>query len=198
MANKTNIQSKRIVIFASGTGTNAENIIRYFREKPGIEVSAVLSNRKSAEVLKRAHNLNVKALYFDREALYQSNEILHVLQDIDPDLIVLAGFLWVFPKRILQEYHNKVINLHPALLPKYGGKGMYGINVHAAVLANEDLESGISIHYVDDNYDEGEIIFQKSLKIDPDDTPETLAKKIHFLEYEHFPRVIEKLLQKED
>ncbi|MDR9455837.1 MAG: phosphoribosylglycinamide formyltransferase [Salegentibacter sp.] len=187
---------KKIVIFASGTGTNAENIIKYFKNSSLARVVAVFSNRKSAKVLRKAHDLDVKALYFDREALYKTNEVLHVLQDIKPDLIVLAGFLWVFPDNILRAFPQKVINIHPALLPNYGGKGMYGAKVHESVINNKDEESGISIHYVNEKYDEGEIIFQTKTQIDKKDTPDSLAGKIHQLEYKHFPEVIEQLLKK--
>jgi len=187
---------KKIVIFASGTGTNAENIIKYFKDFSLARVVAVFSNRKSAKVLRKAHDLNVKALYFDREALYKSKEVLRVLQDIKPDLIVLAGFLWVFPDNILKAFPQKVINIHPALLPNYGGKGMYGAKVHETVINNKDQESGISIHYVNEKYDEGEIIFQTKTQIEKNDTPDSLAGKIHQLEYKHFPEVIEQLLQK--
>ncbi|WP_372917211.1 phosphoribosylglycinamide formyltransferase [Salegentibacter sp.] len=195
MSLQPNSTPRQIVIFASGTGTNAENIIKYFQDSPLARVVAVFSNRKSAKVLRKAHDLKVKALYFDRDALYKSNEVLHVLKDIQPDLIVLAGFLWVFPNKILEEFPDKVINIHPALLPNYGGKGMYGEKVHESVINNKDEESGISIHYVNDKYDEGEIIFQTKTKIDKDETPESLAEKIHQLEYKHFPQVIEQLLQ---
>lgn len=195
MTSPPNTSSSKIVIFASGNGTNAENIIKYFQDSPVARVVAVFSNRKSAKVLRKAHDLKVKSLYFDREALYKSNEVLHVLQDIQPDLIVLAGFLWVFPKNILEAFPDKVINIHPALLPNYGGKGMYGAKVHEAVINNKDEESGISIHYVNDKYDEGKIIFQSKTKIDTSDTPDSLAQKIHQLEYKHFPEVIEQLLQ---
>lgn len=184
------------MIFASGTGTNAENIIKYFKDFSLARVVAVFSNRKSAKVLRKAHDLNVKALYFDREALYKSKEVLRVLQDIKPDLIVLAGFLWVFPDNILKAFPQKVINIHPALLPNYGGKGMYGAKVHETVINNKDQESGISIHYVNEKYDEGEIIFQTKTQIEKNDTPDSLAGKIHQLEYKHFPEVIEQLLQK--
>ena len=186
---------RQIVIFASGNGTNAENIIKYFQDSSLARVVAVFSNRKSAKVLRKAHDLKVKALYFDRDALYKSNEVLHVLQDIKPDLIVLAGFLWVFPNKILEAFPDRVINIHPALLPNYGGKGMYGAKVHESVINNKDEESGISIHYVNEKYDEGEIIFQTKTKIDKDDSPDSLAEKIHQLEYKHFPQVIEQLLQ---
>ena len=158
---------------------------------------ALFSNRRSAGALKKAHDLNVKALHFDKEAIYHSHEVLNVLRDMKPDLIVLAGFLWLMPKRILQQFSNKVINIHPALLPAYGGKGMYGSRVHEAVIANKEKESGISIHYVNDQYDEGRIIFQARTQLDNTDTPDSLAQKIHELEYRHFPEVIEELLEKQ-
>ncbi len=186
---------KKIVIFASGTGTNAENIIKHFQNSDTAKVVAVFSNRRSAGALKKAHDLNVKALLFDKEALYYSHDVLNVLRDIKPDLIVLAGFLWLMPKRILQQFSNKIINIHPALLPNYGGKGMYGSKVHEAVIANKEKESGISIHYVNDKYDEGQIIFQATTQLDNTDTPDSLANKIHELEYRHFPEVIQKLLE---
>jgi len=189
-----NPQKKKIVIFASGSGTNAENIIKYFQKNGKAEVTAVFSNKRSAKVLKRAHDLHVKALHFDREALYDSNEVLNLLKDQQPNLIVLAGFLWIFPNKILHEFHNKVINLHPALLPKYGGKGMYGMNVHRAVVEKKEVETGITIHYVNGKYDEGEIIFQATTAVEPTDSAEDIAEKIHQLEYEHFPKVIENLL----
>lgn len=185
---------KKIVIFASGSGTNAENIIKYFQNSEKAEVIAVFSNNRSAKVLKRAHDLNVKALHFDREAFYDSNEVLNILKDNNPDLIVLAGFLWIFPQKILHEFPNQVINIHPALLPKYGGKGMYGMKIHQTVLEKKELETGISIHYVNENYDEGELIFQATTPIEPKDTAKDVAKKIHQLEYKHYPKVIENLL----
>lgn len=196
MNHQLNNATKKIVIFASGTGTNAENIIKYFQNTSQMRVVSVFCNKRSAPVLKKAHDLKVKALYFDKEALYSSNEVLHVLKDIQPDLIVLAGFLWIFPKNILQNFPNKIINIHPALLPNYGGQGMYGSKVHEAVISNKDKESGISIHMVNEKYDEGEIIFQARTPISETDTPETLAAKIHQLEYDHFPKVIEELLLK--
>ncbi|GAB2761926.1 phosphoribosylglycinamide formyltransferase [Salinimicrobium soli] len=187
-------ETKQIVIFASGSGTNAENIIKYFQKSGKANVVAVFSNNRSAKVLRRAHDLGVKALHFDREALYDSKEVLNLLKDIKPDLIVLAGFLWIFPKNILKAFPNKVINIHPALLPKYGGKGMYGMNVHRAVVDQKEMETGISIHFVNDQYDEGELIFQTTTPVEPDDTAEDIAAKIHELEYEYFPKVIDKLL----
>lgn len=186
---------KRIVIFASGNGSNAENIIKYFEKTSSAKVILVLSNKKTAKVLDKASKLNIKAQYFSKEELHSEEGILRTLQQIEPDLIVLAGFLLKFPEHIIKEFPNKVINIHPALLPKYGGKGMYGNFVHEAVIKNKELETGISIHYVNENYDEGAIIFQKSVKISPEDTSATIAEKIHALEYEWFPKVIEKTLQ---
>lgn len=194
MLSSQNSAKKKIVIFASGNGSNAENIIKYFQNNGKAEVAAVFSNVRTAKVLRRAHDLDVKALHFDREALYESNEILNLLKDMKPDLIVLAGFLWIFPGKILKRFHNKVINIHPALLPKYGGKGMYGMNVHREVLRQQEPETGISIHFVNDKYDEGELIFQKTVPIHASDSAEDIAEKIHALEHEHFPKVIEKLL----
>lgn len=195
MSTKEHRQPGKIVIFASGSGTNAENIIRYSQNSGNMEVAAVLSNRRSAPVLKRAHDLKVKALHFDKESLYHSFDVLRILKDMNPDLIVLAGFLWIFPEDILAKFENKVINIHPALLPNYGGKGMYGMRVHKEVIKNKEKESGITIHYVNKEYDKGEIIFQAKTPISEKDTPETLAEKIHSLEYEHFPKVIEQLLE---
>lgn len=182
------------MIFASGSGTNAENIIKYFHKDQKVKVEAVFSNNRSAKVLERAHKLNVKALHFDRESIYGSNEMLNLLKDMNPDLIVLAGFLWIFPQNILEMFKDRVINIHPALLPKYGGKGMYGMKVHEAVVEKKDLETGISIHYVNENYDEGKLIFQATCPVEPTDTAEDIANKIHALEYRHFPEVIENLL----
>ncbi|PKD21543.1 phosphoribosylglycinamide formyltransferase [Salegentibacter salinarum] len=196
MSNPTHTAQKKIVVFASGSGTNAENIIKYFQKQPDASVVAVFSNKRSAKVLKRAHDLNVKALYFDRDALYNSHDVLHILEDINPDLIVLAGFMWIFPTDILKRFPNRIINIHPALLPKYGGKGMYGMHVHQAIIQNKEKESGISIHYVNENYDEGEVIFQAKTEISEEDTPDTLAQKIHKLEYRHFPEILQQILQK--
>jgi len=189
------INPKKIVVFASGSGSNAENIIRYFNNSGTAEVVSVLSNKRSAPVLEKAHKLNVTPLYFDRDAFYNTNEVLHILEDTNPDLIVLAGFLWLFPANIIQNFPNKVINLHPALLPRYGGKGMFGSNVHKAVLANNEKETGITIHYVNEKYDDGQIIFQKAFPISSNETLTSLTEKIHELEHRHFPKVIEDLLE---
>ncbi|MFD0863262.1 phosphoribosylglycinamide formyltransferase [Sungkyunkwania multivorans] len=185
---------KRIVIFASGSGTNAENIIRFFQGREDAKVVQVLSNKKDAKVLERANTHEVSAFSFNRTAFYQSEDVLNLLKATHPDLIVLAGFLWKFPTDLIEAFPNRIINLHPALLPKYGGKGMYGMHVHKAVIANREETSGITIHYVNEQYDEGAIIFQASTKIEAKDTPEILAAKIHSLEYEHFPMVIAQLL----
>ncbi|MGJ8591585.1 MAG: phosphoribosylglycinamide formyltransferase [Aquaticitalea sp.] len=185
---------KLIVIFASGSGTNAENLIKFFHNRETGSVIQVLTNNPHAKVLDRAKGLNVSALSFNRIAFSKSNDVLNILKASRPDLIVLAGFLWKFPETILKEFPNKVINIHPALLPKYGGKGMYGNFVHEAVVANKETETGITIHYVNEHYDEGAIIFQARCTVESTDTAEDVAAKIHELEMEHFPQVVEKLL----
>jgi phosphoribosylglycinamide formyltransferase-1 len=185
---------KRVVIFASGSGTNAENLIKFFQNSDNVSVIQVLTNNPHAKVLERAKKLNVSALSFNRIAFTKTDDVLNILKTSNPDLIVLAGFLWKFPEFILNEFKNKVINIHPALLPKYGGKGMYGMHVHEAVVNNNETETGITIHYVNENYDEGAIIFQAKCKVLKTDTAEDVAAKIHELEMEHFPRVVEKLL----
>lgn len=185
---------KRIIIFASGSGTNTQNIIEYFQQNKIAKVVLVLSNKEDAKVLERANTLNIPFLSFTKADLCTSNKVLDVLKKEIPDLIVLAGFLLKFPENILQVYPNKVINIHPALLPKYGGKGMYGSFVHESVLANNEAETGITIHYVNENYDEGAIIFQKSVFLTEGDTPETVASKVHKLEYKYFPKIIERVL----
>ncbi|WP_108804680.1 phosphoribosylglycinamide formyltransferase [Aquimarina sp. Aq107] len=189
---------KRIIIFASGSGTNAENIIKYFQERKNAEVTHVFSNNLRAKVLKRAHDLKVKALHFDKESFYTSNDVLNILKDAQPDVIVLAGFLWIFPKKIIDIFPNKVINIHPALLPKYGGKGMYGNHVHEAVVRNKEKETGITIHYVNEHYDEGAIIFQAKTPVEHHYSADDVARAIHELEYKHFPIVIEELLFSEE
>lgn len=185
---------RNIAIFASGSGTNAENIIKYFSTGNSAKVTLVLSNRREAFVLKRATALDVNTVFFDRADLYNKDTVAGYLLESNIDFIVLAGFLWLIPEKILNIYHRRIINIHPALLPSYGGKGMYGEKVHEAVIASGDRESGITIHYVNSFYDEGDIIFQSRCKIEPGDTPETLASKIHALEYKYFPAVIEKLV----
>ena len=187
---------RNIAIFASGSGTNAENIIRYFSNRKSAEVSLVLSNRREAYVLKRAASLNVRSVFFDRKDLYEKEKVSRYLSMYKIDFIVLAGFLWLIPENILNIYEKRIINIHPALLPKHGGKGMYGETVHEAVIAKHEKESGITIHYVNNQYDEGNIIFQARCAVTPEDTPDTLASKVHTLEYKHFPEVIENLVLK--
>lgn len=185
---------KRVVIFASGSGSNAENIINYFADSKEVEIALVLTNNPKAIVLDRCNRLKTPSLSFNRITFYETNIINKVLKELEVSLIVLAGFLWKFPESILKEFPNKVINIHPALLPKYGGKGMYGHYVHEAVIDNNESESGITIHYVNEHYDEGAIIFQAKCSLTKMDTTTTLTDKIHLLEMEHFPQVIEKLL----
>jgi phosphoribosylglycinamide formyltransferase-1 len=187
---------KNIAIMASGSGTNAENIIKYFSNKKTAKVTLVLSNRREATVLKRAEALDVKTCSFEYDDLYSSDKVLELLLKSRTDFVVLAGFLWLVPENILDTFEKRIINIHPALLPRYGGKGMYGDRVHKAVIANGDKESGITIHYVNKYYDEGDIIFQARCKVAPSDTPALLATRVHALEYEHYPGIIEKLLKK--
>ncbi|MCK4570096.1 MAG: phosphoribosylglycinamide formyltransferase [Bacteroidales bacterium] len=189
---------KRIAIFASGSGSNAQKIIEYFRDNKEIEVTLVLSNNKGAYVLERAVAMDIPAYVFNRQLFYETEEVHDILRDIGIDYIVLAGFLWLVPENLLKSWPNHIINIHPALLPKFGGKGMYGDKVHQAVIEAGEKETGITIHYVNEKYDEGEIIFQKVFKILPNDTPESIAEKIHALEHTHFPAVIEQLVDKID
>jgi len=183
---------KRIAIFASGSGTNAQKIIEYFSSSKEVVVDSVWSNDENAYVLIRAEKLGVETITFDSDEFYRSNDILDRLYDHRIDMIVLAGFLWLVPRNLTELF--TVVNIHPALLPKYGGKGMFGANVHKAVLASKDKESGITIHQVNQDYDKGKIIFQATCPILPKDTPETLASRIHELEHQHYPRVIEEVL----
>jgi phosphoribosylglycinamide formyltransferase-1 len=185
---------KRIVIFASGSGSNAENLIEFFQNRENASVIQVLTNNPHAKVLERCKRLKVSALSFNRIAFSESNDVLDLLKTAKPDLIVLAGFLWKFPEFILEAFPYKVINIHPALLPNYGGKGMYGMHVHNAVVANKETETGITIHYVNENYDEGAVIFQAKCNVLPTDTATDVARKIHLLEMEHVPRVVDQLL----
>lgn len=184
---------KRIVIFASGSGTNAENIIKHFKNSKTAVITQVLCNNQCAKVFERCIPLKTNCLYFDRNDFMASNTVLNLLKK-QADYIVLAGFLWKIPKSIVEAFPNKIINIHPALLPKYGGKGMYGMNVHKAVKQNNENETGITIHYVNENYDEGAIIFQAKTPILSTDTPENIAQKVHELEYKHFPKIIEQVI----
>lgn len=183
---------KRIAIFASGSGTNAQKIIEYFSSSKDVVVDSLWSNNENAYALIRAEKLGIETITFEKEEFYRSNEILDRLYDHRIDMIVLAGFLWLVPRNLTELF--TVVNIHPALLPKYGGKGMFGANVHKAVLASKDKESGITIHRVNQDYDKGDIIFQATCPIMPRDTLETLAARIHELEHQHYPRVIEEVL----
>lgn len=187
---------RKIAIFASGAGTNAENLIKYFSNRNSAAVSIVLSNKREALVLKRAEALGVRSLFFDRSDLYENGRVEGYLSEFNIDFIVLAGFLWLIPAEILRRFDRRIINIHPALLPKYGGKGMYGERVHEAVIANKEKESGITIHYVNQKYDEGDIIFQAACSVEPNDTPATLASKVHRLEYEYYPAITENIILK--
>jgi len=191
------VKTKNIVLFASGSGSNVENIVRYFQDSPDIVISAVLTNNKKAKVLERCDRLAISGLYFNRIAFYDNNCVQDILKVFNPDLIVLAGFLWKLPEKIIRAFPDRIINIHPALLPKYGGKGMYGSKVHQAVKSNGDTETGITIHYVNENYDEGAIIHQAKTTISADDDVAQIAQKVHALEYEYFPMIIEKLVRVE-
>jgi len=184
---------KNIVLLASGSGSNAENIIKYFREKKISHNFHIITNKKDAFVLERAKNLNVSAEVITKK---QNDEgiLFDRINELKPDLIVLAGYLLLFPAEIVALYPNKIVNIHPALLPKFGGKGMYGGFVHDAVVANKEAETGITIHFVSEHYDEGAVIFQAKTPVAETDTALDVANKVHELEYEHFPKVIEKLL----
>jgi phosphoribosylglycinamide formyltransferase 1 len=185
---------KRIAIFASGSGTNMRNIAAYFEKKPAVNVSLVVCNKRGAGVIQFAKQFNIPVLIIDRETLYDSNELVELLQSQQINLIVLAGFMWLIPHSMIAAFPNSIINIHPALLPDFGGKGMYGSKVHQAVIASKKAFSGITIHYVNEKYDEGTIILQQKVPIEKNDTPDTLATKIHELEYKYYPEVIEHLL----
>lgn len=184
----------KIAIFASGSGTNAENIIKYFSGSTICKIDLVLCNKNNAFVLERARNLGVDSFVFTANQLNESSIVDEQMKARNIDFIILAGFLLKVPDRILEKYPSHIINIHPALLPSYGGKGMYGMNVHRAVIAAGEKESGITIHLVDGHYDNGTILFQARCAISPEDTPEDLAAKIHILEQNHFPRVIEEYI----
>lgn len=192
---KISIIMKNIIVFASGSGTNVQNIAEYFLQTETARVKLMLTNNPNAYAIERMKKLNIPHLIFNREEFSKTDTILNFLIEQNPDVIVLAGFLWLIPSKIIQAFPEKIINIHPALLPKYGGKGMYGMHVHEAVIANLEKKSGITIHIVNEMYDEGAILFQASCDISFDDTATSLAEKIHTLEQEHFPKVIYKFLE---
>jgi len=187
----------RIAIFASGSGTNAENIVQYFKKQNDFEVSMILTNNKKAFVLERAKKLRIQSYVFSKEAFYKTTNIIDVLAKKRINFIVLAGFLWLIPEYLLEKYGRRILNIHPALLPEYGGKGMYGDYVHRAVINNEETESGITIHYVNENYDEGQVVFQQKVKVEKNDSADSLAVKIHQLEYKYYPVIIEQEIRKQ-
>lgn len=187
-----------IAIFASGSGTNAQKIIDNFSTEKEKNVSLILSNRADAYVLERARKAFIKSVVFDRHDFYSSSVVLERLLSEGIDFIVLAGFLWLIPPDIIEIFKGRIVNIHPALLPLYGGKGMYGDRVHRAVLKSGDRESGITIHHVNGAYDEGDIIFQAKCKVEEDDTIESLAQKVHELEYKYYSGVIARLIEELD
>lgn len=187
---------KRIAIFASGSGSNAQKIMEHFKYSDDAEVALVLSNNSDAYVLQRADNFEIPSHVFDKHDFYQTDDVVDILKRLEIDLVVLAGFLWLVPDNLLKAYPNKIINIHPSLLPKHGGKGMYGDRVHKAVLAAGDDEHGITIHFVNENFDEGEVIYQGRFKVEKEDTLEILKFNGQQLEHLHYPKVIESLIKK--
>jgi phosphoribosylglycinamide formyltransferase-1 len=183
-----------LAIFASGSGTNAENIMEYFQYAPQIRVACVCTNRSDAYVIERAKRFDIPVMVFSKKDFYETETVLNYLLNNQISWIILAGFLWLVPPNLIEAYPNRIINIHPALLPKYGGKGMYGHHVHQAVIENKEPVSGISVHYVNKEYDRGDIIFQVTCPVMPGDTPDSLAERVHELEYRHFPEVIEKVI----
>ena len=188
--------TKKIAVFASGSGSNAEQIALYFAQNENVEVALIFSNNPQAGVIERARRLHIPVVLFDKKTFYDTPKIIQILQNEQIDLIVLAGFMMLIPEALVKAFPNKIVNIHPALLPKFGGQGMYGHFVHQAVVAAGENESGITIHYVNEHYDEGTIIFQAKCPVLPTDTPDDVAQKIHVLEHRHYPEIIEKLISK--
>lgn len=188
---------KRIAVFASGNGTNCENIIRYFSISTCIRVAVVITNNCKAKVIERAERLDIPVVVMSKADINNESKITKVMHEYEIDFIVLAGFMLFVPDFLIEAYKNRIVNIHPSLLPKYGGKGMYGIHVHEAVKNNNEKESGITIHLVNNEYDKGEIVAQFSTAIDSNDTVDEIASKVHSLEYEYYPKVIENLLKGE-
>jgi phosphoribosylglycinamide formyltransferase-1 len=184
----------KIAIFCSGSGSNAQKIMEYFQHSTTVKVEILIANKPDAYALERAKAFQIPTYIFDRNAFYNTNEVVNKLKELKVDWVILAGFLWLIPPNLIEHYPNKIVNIHPALLPKFGGKGMYGMHVHEAVVKNKEKESGISIHYVNSNYDEGNIIFQASCPINPQDNAEVVAKKVLTLEHAHYPKIIESLV----
>lgn len=191
-------QKFKIALLASGSGTNAEEIMKYFSAHDTIEVVLLLSNNPDAYALERAKKFQIPTHIFDRKQLRESKDVLVWLREKGVTHVVLAGFLWLIPEYLIQAYPNKIVNIHPALLPRHGGKGMYGLKVHEAVRAANESETGITIHLVNEKYDEGEILAQATCPVTAEDTPESIANKVHALEYEHYPTVIEKWIMEKN
>ncbi len=185
----------RLAVFASGNGSNAQRLAEFFHADGSATISVIYSNKPDAYVLERARLLGIPSMIFDRHTFYDTDVLLRDLRSRSIDWIILAGFLWLMPPYLLEAYKGRIVNIHPALLPKYGGKGMYGMKVHEAVIAAGEPESGISIHLVNEHYDEGQVIFQARCAVEPHDTPESLAQKIHALEYEYYPQVVKDLVK---
>jgi phosphoribosylglycinamide formyltransferase-1 len=183
-----------IAVFASGSGSNAENIVDYLKKAHFDLDFYFFTNNKKAYIIDRARKMNVSVTLFSREEFYESDKIVEKLKECECDLVVLAGFLWLVPQNLVKAFKGRIINIHPALLPKYGGKGMYGRKIHEAIVANKETETGITIHYVDEKYDEGRVIFQARCVVNPGDTPEIVEEKVHELEYKYYPKVIEEIL----
>jgi len=187
---------KNIVVFASGSGSNAIKIYEYFQKNQSVNIEAIYCNKKSAPVIQKFQNIGIRTIVFEKNNL-DNGGVLKTLLNLNPSLIILAGFLLKMPEEIISNFENRIINIHPALLPSYGGKGMYGINIHRSVVENSELFSGLTIHYVNKDYDKGAIIFQEKVELSKNETAETLSKKILKLEHLHYPRIIEKLLKDE-
>ncbi|WP_316844223.1 phosphoribosylglycinamide formyltransferase [Pedobacter psychrodurus] len=187
---------KRIAIFASGSGSNAQKLMEHFKRSNEIEISLVLTNNADAYVLQRADNFEIPTHIFDKNEFYKTDEVIDLLKNLEIDFVVLAGFLWLIPKSLIHAYPGRIVNIHPAILPKFGGKGMYGDHVHNAVMAAGETEGGITIHYVDENYDEGEYIYQARYRIDKNDNLEMVKFKGQQLEHQHYPRVVETIVKK--
>jgi len=188
------LNTKKIIVFASGSGSNFEEICKYFKDRKEISIDLLICNNSKAKALNKAIKHGVKTLLISRNSFYETDAALNAILKISPNLIVLAGFLWKMPTKIIDHFPNKILNIHPALLPDYGGKGMYGMNIHKAVIKNNEKESGITVHYVNKNYDEGKILFQKAIALEEKESSESLSKKVLKLEHSCFSKIIEKTL----
>ncbi|RCL67615.1 MAG: phosphoribosylglycinamide formyltransferase [Cryomorphaceae bacterium] len=191
-----NNTNKKVIIFASGSGSNALKIFEYFNNNQNIIIDSIYCNNSRANVINVFQKLSIKTVLFNKKELYEST-FLETIKNTNPDLIVLAGFLLKIPEKIVSAFENRIINIHPSLLPKYGGKGMYGLNIHREVILNKEKFSGLTIHYVNKEYDKGAVIFQKKIKIKEKETPESLSSKVLKLEHENYPIIIEKILNNE-